>query len=305
MHSLLNKAVIKVMDRTDELEAKIRNWLSEQGYPLEMAVAQALRRSGFRAQQSSYYRDVETGTPREIDVQATTWRHFTQEYGSVYALIELGVSVCIECKFSNKPWLLFRSGEQHKLSKWTGAQLGPVCSVTGQEFLQCMFSHDLIQKCGIINQHKEIGYGLTQAFSTGDDAAYKAMIGSTKAAIADAIQNDGANSHSGDELYVLCSVAFPVVVLDGRLFECHLGEDESLVVSEISSAAIECKIPLLDRKGSRDQWTTTAVYIYSRSAIPQLVADFTEVADVMEKGLPVFLDVYKSWLDYDAAQKRA
>ncbi len=270
-----------------------------------MAVAQAFRQGGFRTQQSSYYRDVETGTPREIDVHAATLREFTREYDSVYALIELRVSVSIECKSSSKPWLLFRSGEDQKLSKWTGGQLGPVCSITGQEFLQCMFSHDLIQKCGIVKLHREIGYGLTQAFSTGDDVAYKAMIGSTKAAIADAIQNDGANSYSAHELYVLCSVAFPVVVVDGRLFECHLGEDESVVVSEISSAAMECKIPLLDRKGSRDQWTTTVVYIYSRSALPQLVADFIEVADVMEKGLPVFLDVHKSWLDHDAARKKA
>ena len=291
------------MDQTNELEAKVRNWLSEQGYPLEMAVAQALRRGGLRTQQSSYYRDVETGTAREIDVYTTTCREFTREYDSVFALIELCVSMSIECKSSNKPWLLFRSGEEQKLSKWTGGQLGPVCSITGQEFLQCMYSHDLIQKCGIVKLHREIGYGLTQAFSSGDDAAYKATIGSMKAAIADAIQNDGANSYSADELYVLCSVAFPVIVLDGLLFECHLGEDESLVVSTISSAAMECKIPFLDRKGSRDQTTTTVVYIYTRSALPQLVADFIEAVDTMESGLPVFLDVHKSWLDHDAVRK--
>lgn len=286
------------MSQTSELETKIKNWLNEQGYPLEMVVAQAIRRGGLLPQQSTYYTDIETGVPREIDVSARDNRGFTQGGDGVYEEIELRVAMSIECKSSGKPWLLFRSGEEQERNRWVSGRLGPTTTTRGKSFVQSMFAHELIQSCRIFQLHERIGYGLTQAFSSGDDIAYRAVMGSVKAAIAEVIRFEDGPDVGGPDLYVLISVAFPVIVLGGKLFECYLSEDENLIVSEITSAAVECKSPTLNRAGSDNRDMTTVVYIYTRSALEQLVSDFKEAVDVMEKGLPIYLEVHKSQLDH-------
>jgi hypothetical protein len=49
----------------------VREWLEGEGFPLEMRVAAAFRKTGFDVRQSSFYMDPESGKGREIDVIAT------------------------------------------------------------------------------------------------------------------------------------------------------------------------------------------------------------------------------------------
>ena len=76
-----------------DLKERISEWLQRQGYPLEMRVAEACAKSGFRVRQSDYYVDPVFDKPREIDVSASLQR----EVGEVLAKLSLS----IECKADN------------------------------------------------------------------------------------------------------------------------------------------------------------------------------------------------------------
>jgi hypothetical protein len=56
------------------MEQQIRDWLQNQGYPLEMRTAANYTNAGFRVVQSSYYQDPESSDWREIDVVADLTR---------------------------------------------------------------------------------------------------------------------------------------------------------------------------------------------------------------------------------------
>jgi len=59
------------MSKSDDLGRRVTEWLSGQGYPLEMKVASAFRKEGFSVSQGTYYADPESGNNREIDVVTT------------------------------------------------------------------------------------------------------------------------------------------------------------------------------------------------------------------------------------------
>jgi hypothetical protein len=52
------------------LENRIREWLTKEGYPLEMRCAKIFEDLGFSISLGQYYRDPETGKSRELDVVA-------------------------------------------------------------------------------------------------------------------------------------------------------------------------------------------------------------------------------------------
>jgi len=86
----------------DDLASRIRSWLGEQGYPLELRVAHAFQSAGFEVSSSEYYNDPDEGKPREIDVIASM--------SAFVCGISIQIAFMIECKSSKKkPWVLFCS----------------------------------------------------------------------------------------------------------------------------------------------------------------------------------------------------
>ncbi len=81
-------------------EEAVKEWLSKQGYPLEMRVAAALRNAGFAVMQSAYFLDPSSAKPRELDVVAH--RYWSGEN------VAWQLTLLIECKVTKKqPWVLF------------------------------------------------------------------------------------------------------------------------------------------------------------------------------------------------------
>jgi hypothetical protein len=66
------------------VEQRVSEWLTEQGYPLELRVAQAFTGAGAEVKQAEYFKDSETGKFREIDVVATFRRAAQGEPRSVF-----------------------------------------------------------------------------------------------------------------------------------------------------------------------------------------------------------------------------
>jgi hypothetical protein len=90
-----------VTEPDEQLEAKVRKWLTNSGTPFEMHVARAALSRGLDIEQGRYYRDPETEVSREIDVLAG------RQIGT--AAGTLAVWATIECKFAPTPWVVFRA----------------------------------------------------------------------------------------------------------------------------------------------------------------------------------------------------
>jgi hypothetical protein len=207
-----------VIDRA--FQEKVAEWLRTEGYPLEMQVAAAFRKSGFQTIQSEFYDDPDTGKPREVDVHASMQREI--------AATLVRVSFSVECKVSrDKPWVLFSTGDALLAEPATVAQRA--ATPLGQRFLYGLAWQKAMQRLPLFALPARPSYGLAQAFG-GADRAYEAVMSAAKAAAVSV--REGANSHG------LCEIVFPVVVLDGRLFEAFLAEDGSARTLETASGTL-------------------------------------------------------------------
>lgn len=247
----------------DNLHLKLQDWLNEQGYPLEMLTARFFRQGGFRVNQSAYYTDTDIDKPREIDVLASHFIH--DDIG--YDLVALDIEFCIECKMSiKKPWLVFTAAHErsYEFSR-------PVFSKIGNSYLYKLFRQQQTSIPAMFAIPDRIGYGLTQAFTSGEDIPFKAITSAVKAAVSQAINADKMT----EEIHTLCYVGFPIIVIDGLLIDCSLSETSDVILEQVDSAVLDWKYPL------PNQNLSVTVNIYTKAAFDKLLRDATEVKNFL------------------------
>ena len=212
----------------ENLDQKILSWLNTQGYGVEMLVAESLDTSGFEVIKSSFYEDPETGISREIDVVG----RLTDDLGLVL------IYSIIECKKSSKPWVIFTTEK-------TGRNRFTSFAIMSNYARKVMPSHLAnMQKIDWYKKPGRQGYGISEAFNLNADVTFKACMTATKAAISLICDQEES------QIFKSLSFLFPTVVLDGRLFESYLGEDEKPVITEIDSAFLLFPIKIGDYFGS-------------------------------------------------------
>ena len=149
----------------DELSGKVKAWIQIQGFPLEMQVAEAFLKAGFRTVQADYYTDPDTQTNREIDVVASS----QADYGRHVVRL----NVVAECKVSkDKPWVLLTSSRPKAANH------------SGEKLLMRAAKMEAYQRLALFRSPERPAYGVLQAFSSGNDAAYIASMSAAKAAAA-------------------------------------------------------------------------------------------------------------------------
>jgi len=246
------------MNEKKPLRDQVQEWLTQQGYPLEMRVARALRKVGFEVRQSHYYVDPQTGEHREIDVLATR--------NDRIGLVE--IALLVECKTTTKPWILLTC--EDTLSNYNSLFAFSISSKKAKEALIeediDLFSIPSFRKAG------RAAYGATVGFTSGLDTAYKAAMSATKAAQSRKI--DLKSERSCDFPY---QFAFPVIVVDGPLFECFL-ENEEIVVEEILDSNLfyanhHCEDP------------STCIRIVSSRTLEQFAIEAANMAENLVKAL--------------------
>ena len=192
------------------LEGKVRDWLSQEGYPLEFYAASVLQAAQARVHRGLYTRDGD-GNAREIDVQGD-WTLSVQDGKS------LRLSMIIECKWSkSKPWVVFSQ---------LGHGMGPAAAVTqavgcpvGQSLMWWAAGTSALQAAFPFATSGRVGFDGVQALSKGKDPVYSALQGlTTKAQL--------SSAQVADEVFrnpivpqAFAQVFFPVVVVDGEVFE--------------------------------------------------------------------------------------
>lgn len=263
---------------TEELTNKIAKWLSDQGYPLEMRVASAAQEKGFRVVQSEYFNDPETGDSRELDVLAYKQKRISG--------VLIRVSLLIECKrSSDKPWVLFTS---NKSLANPAKVVQRAANGLGRNFLIKACQNENVQNLPIFYIPERPAYGVTQAFTTGKDICYSSVMSVSKAAFSSVYEIDSRKEEEkkGNKLFRrvenICSIVFPVVVVDGALYEAYLDEEANVSVEEAESGTLLWRNSLVGMPH-------TIVNVVTESALARFLDDaissIDRIFDLTEKEL--------------------
>jgi hypothetical protein len=262
------------MNEPKEIKKKINDWLKDQGYPLEMSVASALRSCGFDVLQSSYYSDPENENAREIDVVAS-WPEAT---GCI------DISFVIECKVSKKkPWLLFSTKDTLK----GVSRLFAYCIHSGSAhstLINKIGKGESFQDLPWMKKEGRTAYGITQAFTTGDDLTFKAATGVLKAAIAR--KNELSKRSWKPFVFV-----FPIIIVDGLLFECFFNNEGEVSIENLEKSFFFFPWHIADDVG-------TCVHILSYGGLEKFINDAKSIADslmsYLEEDIKLKMDAINS-----------
>lgn len=263
----------------DDLKSKISKWLEQQGYPLEMRVASILQNCGFRVVQSEYYTDPESGDSREIDIVAISQREI---HGVLFR-----ISLLIECKRStDKPWILFTSPSTGLAGPARVSQRA--ANSLGKNFLLEACREKAVQDLPMFAMPERPAYGVTQAFTSGKDVCYSAVTSASKAAYATVAELDEIKEQRKKAMRFfprtrdICSIALPVVIVEGELFETYLDEGSSVIVNEVNRGTLVWRNQVVGRPH-------TIVDIISSSNIDEyamkVYAEITELFELIDLDL--------------------
>jgi hypothetical protein len=214
---------------TESIEDKIRSWLETQGSRFELIVARAFQRAGFSVAVSEFRRDPDTGIPREIDVIATHTSLLTP--GRLFDL-----NFVIECKHSrNYPWIVFQTPNGIKPTE-TDKFLCRFATNIGHVALLEMSTGNQAQASGLFSLPQRMAHGVRCAFEEKKAAEKKA----DRAYEAVTQVCSGAAALIADKQTSLspCAIAFPVVIIQGRLFECTIRDTTELDLAEVTRATL-------------------------------------------------------------------
>jgi hypothetical protein len=241
---------------SEALGSKLLRWLEKEGYSLEMRVAQIFQEAGFDVSQFETYLDPESNDLREVDVVASVNRQVGDR-------VVVFVTFFIECKYLSKPWVVFISPrrlspffyfsrilrENHNVQEWKvqpslqGRLLAKILSSLGRKRTSSF---------ALFSVPRNAGCGVREALSRGKDRAYEATTQVSKCVEAHdiGVERDFQRALEGyeerlyerefgrGELHLSCSIAFPIIVGKGKLFECYLDSNNEMVVSEVNESVV-------------------------------------------------------------------
>jgi len=212
------------------LNARLIDWLNTQGYPLEMNVAEVLHKLKYNVLQSEYFIDQESGNNREIDIIASLHK----EIGNTF----IRISFIVECKVSReKPWIIFTSKNTSLAPPARVAQRAG--SRKGKITLRNIAHKDEIQQLNLFSLPERSGYGLTQAFTSGNDVAYNSCVSVSKATRSITERYD----EQKNEKFV--NISFPVIVIDGKLIETYLDDNNEVCINEVNKGVLLWRNPIV------------------------------------------------------------
>ncbi len=112
-----------------------------------------------------------------------------------------------------------------------------------------------------------IGHGVTQAFTSGTDVPFKAMMSATKAAMSHI-------ERFGEPLInIPCVIAIPVVVIDSPLYSVSYNSNtKEFVINKVSRAEILWKHLVAGK-------SRNAIFIVEKTALKEFFTDCKNAAD--------------------------
>ncbi|MFF0715566.1 hypothetical protein ACWEVM_11195 [Streptomyces bauhiniae] len=233
-------------------------------------MAQVLRDNGIKFTQSEYYRDVESGDLREIDLSIRiSLRDYDEEMPGIY------LCPVIECKSSpGKPWILFSGG----------VTLSDSAKIAQRYVLKRAWNHWRNFANQVVRGHvvpepwplhfPSFSYSDPPAYSavrtslgkSREDAAYGAMTSATKASYGIANQYP---AHRNAAL----QIAMPVIVVDAPIYSCKLGTRGEPEIERVSKGTIVWRNRVLAESVGHP-----IITILSEEAVPEFCSDLNQTA---------------------------
>jgi len=248
-----------ISNMTDrDLQSRVREWLTKQGFPLELKVARSFQAQKFSVVQSSYYEDFEEGKARETDVVARLYSNYEPEGGAYIA--ELESYVAVECKSSEKPWVVFKGAPINYwecdafLSNRHGKRLVDTTK------LKSAFSSLLVG-------HSIAGHSAAMAF-TDEGRAFAAMMTAMKAAehiYKKRIEGDKEYDPKAENPYI--PIVHAAVVTSSPIFECSINDKYEMELTQVPKSAIALQYPR-NRPDSRE---SLIVHIVGEPALEEFI----------------------------------
>ncbi len=260
-------------DNNEDLTQKIKEWLEKQGQSLEMRVAKTFRENGFDVSQFEHFIDPESQIVRQTDIVASISQNIENS--------QIAIKLIIECKYAkSKPWIILVT--QQKIGKFTffGRMLNGDHPSNWEKLptIQGRLAGKIalaLEKSREIEKFQidPIGYAIMEA-QTQDrkdpnksDYAYEAIMQVIKStqwqdrknedifnkiteSFAHEIEVESGlrTTTSSSSLGLTLSIAIPIVVIHGRLFNSYLNEKNTIEVSEIGDGFVLIPPP----KGGKD-----------------------------------------------------
>jgi len=230
------------------MDKKITEWLSKTGYPLELYAQKIALSKGYHSEKSTIYADVESGSPREIDL--VVCKHDSSERKYSY-----DVQWIFECKKSDKP-LIVLSESETKTSRFNlflgHEQISnghPNEGIFVYEALRKLDSTSSTSCIGEFSEYVYSGYSIVQAFSNTDERIYKGVMG-----LAKAYEDHRSEYHKfintcvkeryydkGEQIPLL--LIMPVLLVDSPLYYAFLSNSGETEVEETDWASLTVRLP--------------------------------------------------------------
>lgn len=205
------------------MEKKLSEWLNKTGYPFELWTESILSKYDFKSVNSSIYKDQENDVFREIDLVSS--RSWENEDGKTVFTINL----IIECKKSDKPFVLLCTKEQGRCKIPIGKYYG-IDDPISRIFINNNFS--LIE----LPEKSSFGFKLTQGFVNGDETCHKAINTLVKSYYEHLNnENDFLECYIEDNLHL---ITIPLLLIDAPFFEVRLDNDNELKIERINSGIL-------------------------------------------------------------------
>jgi len=249
---------------SEELQKKVEAWINTAGFGLELRSARTFRQHEFQVVQSDYYRDPKTAELREIDLVVHDGVPNSQEAATVV--------IVAECKrVVDKPWVVLSAA--HTLDPELGVRHR---AATGRadQYLAPLSAKEALWKTELFGLPQPIGFGLVTAsldskeHEASGDRAYKALYGVTAAARAKVVEIQ-------ERLSEAVAIAWPLIILEGMLFQAWLNEAGDLVVGRIEQGVVAWRNPRLA--------INSFVTVVTEAGLPSLVTALRQDASSFSK----------------------
>ncbi len=256
------------MPENDNLENKILDWLSKEGYPLEFKVANIFKSGKFQTSQGTYVNDFKTNSPREIDVAAQRTVSIENSF--------LRVCYLVECKWTgNKPWIIFTDKSSRIAPAACISQT--ISTYLADSILWLLASDKEIQNLSIFETPIRPGFNGRQAFGNQNDVVYSTLQSITSACYS---QKKFYEVYTRNPDSVLSNgvLLFPIIVIEGKLYETYYNNETEKIEIE------ERKQIRLHWKGSEAWKFHSTIDIVTIDELPNYVDKLSQETDfLMEK----------------------
>ena len=259
----------------ENLKEKVEAWIAKEGVPLEYYTSNAFRQQGFSTYQGEYIGD--GNVMREIDVDAFQIFNLKGNYIRFHNIVE--------CKWSkDKPWVVYTTHTKMNPSATINQSFG---NITGEAFLWTLAGEEELQQLELFNNALETGYAGRQALGSLNDVFYSTLQSVVAKTLSKVNSYDGQSKQNPFDMVVL---AFPVVVIDGALFETSYDAEKDKVLVK------ETKHCMVNWRGYQGWSYNARVHIVTKDYLSEFVSirkqSFEKVLSYIVKYWDMLIECY-------------